>query len=441
MTIRIPVRFKFSILIFLLILIITGVIFWFTLNRVRSALVHEIKLQGEILAHTIRLNAEDPLITNDELYLARLVTDAVKNEGVRYAYIVDKENIIRAHNNIDLIGKPVAAFIPPSDLYDVTLPIVLAGKKEIGQVSVGLGTARIVATTQGMQIVLIFISIAGLILGIVGALLLSNILTNPIHDLVAGVRAIAQGRYDQRIACGPNDEIGDLTEAFNLMAKSLKEKEQIKEAFRRYVSHQVADEIFKDPSKYFETLKGTRRKVTIFFADIRGFTPLTERLPAEEVVSLLNEVLTVMTNVIFKYEGTIDKFLGDGLMAIFGAPLAHDNDTDLAIHAAVDMQRSIKKMNDLRQQQDKDLIKIGIGIHTGEVVVGNIGAKERLDYTVIGDSVNLASRLQEIAGGDEVIISENACEEASVPYKFSPSMLIKVKGKENPIKIYRVLYE
>lgn len=438
---RIPIRLKFSLLISLLILIITGVIFWFTLNRVRDALVHEIKLQGDILTHIMTLNAEDPLITNDDLYLARLVTDAVKNEGVGYAYIVDKKNIIRAHNNIELIGKPAEAFEPPQDLYDVTLPIVLAGKKEIGRVSIGLGTERIVATAQSMQILLIFISVAGLCLGVLGALLLSNILTNPIHDLVNGVRAIAQGNYDQQILRQSNDEVGDLTEAFNQMAKSLKEKELIKEAFRRYVSHQVADEIFKDPAKYFETLKGSRRKVTICFADIRGFTPLTERLPAEEVVSLLNEVLTNMTNVIFKYEGTIDKFLGDGLMAIFGAPLTHDNDTDLAIHAAVDMQKSINKMNDIRHQKGKNTIKIGIGIHTGEVVVGNIGTKERLDYTVIGDSVNLAARLQEVAGGGEVIISESAFEESDVPYKFSPSMLIKVKGKENPIKIYQVLYD
>ncbi|HEC78986.1 MAG TPA: HAMP domain-containing protein [candidate division WOR-3 bacterium] len=437
---RIPIRIKFSLLIFLLILIITGVIFWFTLNRVRNSLIQEIKLQGEILANVITLNAEDPLITNDDLYLARLVTDAVKNEGVGYAYIVDNDNIIRAHNKIELVGKTAEEFKPPPYLYNVTLPILLAGKKEIGKVSVGLETERIENTTYAMQVVLILISVSGLLIGILGAMLLSNYLTNPIQDLVKGVKSIAKGDFDQRIEKKSNDEIGDLTEAFNEMTKSLKEKEQIKDAFRRYVSHQVAEEIFKNPAKYIETLKGTRRKVTIFFADIRGFTPLAERLPAEEVVSLLNDVLTSMTNSIFRYEGTIDKFLGDGLMAVFGAPIVHKNDTDLAIHAAVDVQKSINLMNEERAKQNKDLIKVGIGVHTGEVVVGNIGTKERLDYTVIGDSVNLASRLQGVAGGGEIIISEHAFQEASVPYKFSEPMLIKVKGKAEPIKIYRVLY-
>lgn len=437
---RIPVRLKFSILIFLLILIITGVIFWFTLSRVRKSLTNEIKLQGEILAQIIALNAEDPLITNDDLYLARLVTDVVKNEGVGYAYIVDNNNVIRAHNNIDFIGKSREAFEAPMHLYQVTLPIVLAGKKEIGNVSVGLGTERIETTTDTMQIILILISVVGLFLGILGAMLLSKYLTTPIKDLGRGVHAIADGNFDQQIEKKSDDEIGDLTVAFNQMTRSLKEKEQIKDAFRRYVPHQVAEKIFKNPDQYIELLKGTRQKVTILFADIRGFTPLTEKVPAEEIVSLLNEVLTNITRIIFKYEGTIDKFIGDSVMAIFGAPIAHTDDVGRSINAAVEIQKSIEEMNKRRAAESKEIIKVGIGINTGEVVVGNIGAKVRLDYTVIGGAVNLANRLQEVASGGEIIVSENVFNESNVMYKFSESMLIKVKGKETPIKIYRVLY-
>ncbi|OPX18163.1 hypothetical protein BXT86_02580 [candidate division WOR-3 bacterium 4484_100] len=438
---RIPIRLKFILLIFLLILFITGVIFWFTLNRVRQALTNEIKLQGEILARIIALNAEDPLITNDDLYLARLVTDAVKNEGVGYAYITDKKNIIRAHNKIEFVGKSEKRFKSPANLYNVTLPIVLAGKKEIGKVSVGLGTARIKNTTHTMQIILLLISVTGLLIGILGAMLLSNYLTRPINDLVLGVKAIAQGNFEQQIKKRSNDEIGDLTLAFNQMAKSLKEKEQIKDAFRRYVSHQVAEEIFKNPDAYIDTLKGTRRKVTVLFADIRGFTPLTERLPAEEVVSLLNDVLTTMTNVIFKYEGTIDKFIGDCIMAVFGAPIFHPDDTNRALLAGIDIQQEINRMNKKREKNNKETIRVGIGINTGEVVVGNIGAAERLDYTVIGDSVNLASRLQELASGGEIVVSEYVFKETSIPIKFSEPMLVKVRGKESPIKIYRVIYQ
>jgi adenylate cyclase len=437
---RVSVKLKFSLLIFLLILIITGVIFWFTLHRVRKSLIHEIRLQGEILAYIIALNAEDPLVSNDDLYLARLVTDAVKNEGVGYAYIVDKNGVIRAHNNIEFVGKTGTDFIPAPDLYRVTLPIILAGKKEIGKVSVGLGTERIELTTNAMQLILILISVIGLFLGILGAFILSNYLTTPINDLVRGVRAIADGDFDQEIKKLTNDEIGDLTAAFNQMAQSLQEKEHIKDAFRRYVSRPVAEEIFKNPLQYIDTLKGTRKKVTILFADIRGFTPLTERLTAEAVVSLLNEVLTSMTRIIFKYEGTIDKFIGDSVMAVFGAPIAHDDDVNRSINAAVEIQKSIEAMNKKRKVLKQEEIYIGIGINTGEVVVGNIGAKVRLDYTVIGRSVNLANRLQEVASGGEIIVTDNVVNEARVKYKFSEPMLIKAKGKKEPVKVYRVLY-
>ncbi len=412
----------------------------FTLNQVRESLTKEIKLQGEILARTIALNADDPLIANDDLYLAALVTDAVKNEGVEYAYIVDKKNIIRAHNTIELIGKARRGSASTTDLYEVTLPIVLAGKKEIGRVYVGLGMERIESTTNTMQLTLILISIVGLSAGILGALFVSKYLTDPIKELVIGVRAIADGDFDQKIEKESNDEIGDLTEAFNQMTRSLQEKEHIKDAFRRYVSRQVAEEIFKNPLEYIETLKGLRKKVTILFADIRGFTPLTERLSAEEVVSLLNDALTGITKIIFKYEGMIDKFIGDSVMAVFGAPIAHEDDVDRSISAAVEIQKSIREMNKKRKKENKEAINVGIGINTGDVVVGNIGAKVRLDYTVIGGSVNLANRLQEVASGGEIIVSKNIYKEAKVSFKFSEPMRIKVKGKDEPIEIYRVLY-
>jgi adenylate cyclase len=437
---RIPITIKFSALIFLLVVVITSVIFWFTLYRVREALTQEIKLQGEILANVIALNAEDPIIAKDDLYLVRLVNDAIKNEGVSYTYIVDSNQVILAHDEMDWIGRSADSIIRPENTYHVTRPIVLAGKKEIGEVHVGLNIERIIKITNNMQIILILISVMGLILGTFGAMLLSRYLTRPIHELVNGFKAIANGDLRQVLSKKADDEIGDLMSAFNEMTRSLMEKEQIKDAFRRYVSRQVAEEIFKNPDQYIETLRGSRRKVTILFADIRGFTPLTERLSAEDVVTLLNEVLTSMTKVIFKHEGTVDKFIGDSIMAVFGAPIAHVDDTDRSIHAAVEIQRAIQEMSEQRKREEREIINVGIGINSGEVVVGNIGAKVRLDYTVIGGSVNIANRLQEVAGGGEIIISESVFKETTASYKYSEPMLIKVKGKEEPIKIYRVLY-
>ncbi len=396
-------------------------------------------MQGEILARVIAMNAEDPLITNDDLYLASLVTDALKNEGVGYAYITDNNGNIRAHNRIEFVGKKEKEFRPPPELYSVSLPILIAEKKEVGRVKVGLGTERIRLTTSAIQFVLILIAILGIFIGILGAFFISHYLTNPIKELVKGTEEIGKGNFDLMIKAKSNDEIGDLTNAFNKMAKSLKEKEQIKDAFRRYVSHQVAEEIFKNPGKYLETLKGVRKKVTILFADIRGFTPLAEKLPAEEVVFLLNQVLSTMTDAVFRWEGTIDKFIGDCIMAIFGAPISHIDDTRRAINAAIDIQQAIAKLNSKLVKEGKGPIRIGIGINTGEAVVGNIGAKDRLDYTVIGDAVNLASRLEGVAKEGEIVVSESVFQEANDSFKFSEPMLVKIKGKETPVKIYQVI--
>ena len=146
-----------------------------------------------------------------------------------------------------------------------------------------------------------------------------------------------------------------------------------------------------------------------------------------------------MTEIVFKYEGTIDKFMGDSIMAVFGAPIIHKDDIDRAILVAIDIQKAIEEVNRKRLQSFKEKIRIGIGINVGEAVVGNIGAKDRLDYTVIGDSVNLASRLEKRAKGGEILISEQVFKEANIDFSCKDPTLVKLKGKENPVKCYHVI--
>lgn len=436
---RLSIKIKFSFLIFSLILLLMGSTSLVILNQVEKSLLNEIKLRGEMLARNIALNSEDPLATNDDLYLVRLCTGAMENEGVVYTFVLDEEKIIRAHNDISLMTKKYGGRLTEfSGIYRVTAPIVLASRKKIGEVHVGLNLEGLRSTIKRIQIIIVLITLAGLVIGIVGAFSLSGYLTTPIKSLVGGVLEIAKGNFDQRIRPRSKDEIGDLTYAFNRMAQSLKEKELIKGAFRRYVSHQVADEIFKDPDKYILALKGERKRVTVLFADIRGFTPLSERLPPEEVVEMLNETLAEMTTVIFKYEGTIDKFIGDCIMAVFGAPIAHRDDVSRALKAAIEIQEGLIKDNVERIRRRKEPIMVGIGINVGEVVVGNIGSKERLDYTVIGDSVNLASRLQEFARGGEIIISDMVYNEVKDHFEFDPPVSVRVRGKAEPVNVYNV---
>ena len=217
-----------------------------------------------------------------------------------------------------------------------------------------------------------------------------------------------------------------------------KEKLWIKQAFSHYLSNEVISELIEDPSRL--KLGGERRMITVIFSDVRGFTSFSESHQPEEVVAMLNEILSQQVKVVFKYNGTLDKFVGDELMAFFGAPgNQHLNDHALvAVRVAVEIQQRMVELRQKWTQEKKDHLQIGIGINTGEMVVGNMGSAERMDYTIIGDNVNLGARLCSVAGKDEIIISQATYELAAehiIAEKLEP---ISVKGKAKPISIYRV---
>ena len=242
------------------------------------------------------------------------------------------------------------------------------------------------------------------ILGIGGGVGLAALLSRRINRLVQGTRAIAEGNFDVTLAVTSRDEIGALTESFNQMARSLREKEMIKRAFTRYVAREVVEEILKDPENL--VLTGERREVTVLFCDVRGFTPMSERLSPEEVVLLLNDFYTLMIETTFKHDGTLDKFLGDAVMAIFGAPIAHPDHSLRAVRTALAMQEGIVELNARRLKDGKEPIAVGIGVSAGEAVAGTVGTVDRMEYTVIGDTVNLAARLESSAKPGQILISQ-----------------------------------
>lgn len=221
-----------------------------------------------------------------------------------------------------------------------------------------------------------------------------------------------------------------------------KEKRRIRKTFGQYVSPQVMEEILSNPQAVM--LGGVKKNLSILFSDIRGFTSISEKLPPEETVSLLNEYLTRMTEVIFRHEGTLDKFIGDAIMAFWGAPIAVDGHARKAVSCGLEMLRELKKLQEeWAKQGKKDTIDIGIGINTGEVVIGNMGSQMRMDYTVIGDEVNLAARLETLNKqfSTHIIIGENTYKEVKDFFEIRPLGKTGVKGKEELVEIYEVLGE
>jgi len=210
----------------------------------------------------------------------------------------------------------------------------------------------------------------------------------------------------------------------------------LRHALSRYVSHQLVGGIISNPDEI--KLGGDRRKVTVLFADIRGFTSMSEKMKPEDVVDLLNTYLSGITNIVFQYEGTLDKYMGDCVMAVFGAPIYHYNDAERAVIAALDMQKYVEDINSDRGKDGLNSVEIGIGINTGYAISGNMGSLDRMDYTVIGDVVNTASRLEGKARGGQILATKSVYDEVKYLVKAEPLNPLMLKGKEKPVDLYEI---
>lgn len=224
-----------------------------------------------------------------------------------------------------------------------------------------------------------------------------------------------------------------------LAHKRLLREELARAKYRRFMPPHVVDEILENPNTL--SLGGTNSSITALFSDIRGFTSMSERLRPEVVVQILNEYFADMTPIVFAHDGLLDKFMGDGLMALFGVPYASDEAAASAVKAAIQMQRRMNAVNEELAAKGLSKIAIGIGINTGTATVGYIGSRERTDYTAIGDTVNLAARLEKRAEPGQIIISRFTYEAIGEGFGVRPCDEITVKGKQQPVQIYEVLWE
>ena len=229
--------------------------------------------------------------------------------------------------------------------------------------------------------------------------------------------------------------VGDLAWKYVVEGR---EKRQVKKLFSRYVSKDVYDRLVADPS--LAALGGARRHMTVLFSDVRGFTAMSEQGSPEEVVAQLNEYFSRMVQVVFAHRGTVDKFVGDMVMALFGAPLDDDDHAEHAVQTALAMARALGELNAGWQAQGRPTLDIGIGINTGDMVAGNIGSDTIMSYTVIGDAVNLGARLESLNKdyGTRIIISEATRSRLKGRYNTYPLGDVVVKGKSKPVAIFEV---
>lgn len=353
--------------------------------------------------------------------------------------------------NQDYKGKfynPKSGKYEEGEILDISFPLVVdlnvtSLKAYEGEVHIGLSKKSIYKAIRSAEAKLQQVSLLAFIIGVIGALILAGIIIGPINKLVLAMGLVAEGNLKQKVKVRTGDEIQLLANSFNSMTDGL----------AKYVSPGLVKKLMKNPSSL--ALGGGYKRMTMLFCDIRNFTGTSEKMQPDEVVQFLNEYLDDMTKVVLKYGGDIDKYVGDEIMALYG--IFDDDEANLADYAkqavrtAVGMNQALIAFDERQEARGRVQIRMGTGINTGDVILGNMGSTERMDYTVIGDNVNLAARLCDNAGKDykedngnivhlrNILITEDTYELVKDIVAVDDKVIfIRVKGKEKPIKIYQV---
>ena len=281
-----------------------------------------------------------------------------------------------------------------------------------------------------------FLAGVSLLITLVGSIRIARRITRPVRRLAEGAKRVAAGNYAEPIALTEDDEIGELATAFNNMSKGLTERDQVRDILGKVASHEVAEQLLK---KTIE-LGGEERDVTVLFADIRDFTALCESRPPAETIGLLNRYLTSINAIIDAHEGVIDKYTGDGVMALFGAPISRPDDPQRAVLAALAINTRMRQLARELAAEQLPNPDVGIGVNTSRVVAGNIGSPSRLNYTVLGDGVNLASRLESLTKRYQVpIIVGEKTAAAARNIAYLELDKVRVSGKMIAVRIFQPL--
>lgn len=416
----------------------------------RASLEAQMRIMAATITDEFAMDAKIPLLSRDRLGLNVLVQNILMYPGIGESYILNHKFVIEAHKHKEEVGLEYkdtegirkAAGKPPwlvkedADYITFASPILFKDTT-VGYSVITFSNAFINEQLNQAIGRLALIAVLAIAAVMLLSLPIASRLIEPVLMLLKGTKEIALGNFDYRIRHTRRDEIGALIDSFNNMALELKKKEILKGAFARYVNPHIAEEILKAPDAV--RLGGERSDVTVFFADIRGFTKLSRERPPEEVVEALNLYFTLITEVVFHFNGTVDKFIGDSVMNLFGAPVKDDRHLEQGVKAAFAAKEAVARVNRIRKGRGLYALEIGIGLNSGTAIVGNMGAHIRMEYTAIGDTVNVASRLCGTAGGGEVVVTGDVYalvrEECSV--EEIPSR--ELKGLGPAIPLYRIM--
>lgn len=439
-----PVAWKLGLSISVMIIFGMAVLGSIVLNSQLERMQQQADQFGATIARQLADTAREPLLADDAFTLKILLNNLISRDTLRGAALFDRDG-----NLTHLAGQspervmlttatkmtrwqgsdgPLTTYFVP-----VTVQDMLAG-----YAAVTLSRSDIIDAQKSARETIITATILMSFIAIVVAFLVSRRLSRPIHDLLTAASAISAGDLNYRIQERRNDEIGLLINAYNSMAHGLLEKGQVEKVLSRFVSPSVARKMMSDLDKV--SLGGREVVGSVIFADIVGFTRLSENMAPDAVADMLNEYFDAISMAATFYRGTIDKYMGDCAMIVFGIP---EEDSEHEFHAmccGVMIQRLVKRLNLYRASRGLTTVEFRIGINSGPMLAGNLGSRDRMQYTVVGDSVNLASRLSNMAGAGEVIVPQELAVQPNIRSRVRSrqSGAMRVRGKSEPIMTYVV---
>ena len=455
----IPLVYKVSLLITVLVVTCMGLLGSVIIHQQTRLFEDQINDQGTTLVRLMAQSAREPLLAEDQLALDAISNGFSKSSSVVGTAITSLEGETISHGGdyhdgtrktqgwvlAQLIANPPASMTWELPAAGMARRKVISFVQPVTFQKVTVGYAMVTFSQAGMEQSLkqsihaiIGATILIILLGIAMAFALGKRIYEPIDQLVDASRAIGKGEFKFRFKERRNDEIGQLMSAFNDMAEGMLEKSQVMDALSRYVSPGVAKEILANLNEV--ELSGKRIDGSVMFADIVGFTQIAEDIRPEETVSILNKYFSLITRACELNHGMVDKYLGDGIMLVFGAPQPDENHRFHAIRCALLVQRLVEHENLQREKLGLFPVKFRIGINSGTMLAGNMGSRERMEYTVVGDTVNLASRLCSISNSGQIVISKDMYRHPNVEERVIAGeyQSIHLRGIREPVSSYLV---
>jgi len=444
---------KLCIFSSILILVIIIAMAHLIMQEARNSLLSDMRVRSDSFVRAVR-EAFSPKLDLFAMHLQ--VQEIAKQKSVKYAMVVDQEGKILSHTIAEKIGESDLtsqgiAFRQSSapmfekrkengiEHYYIVEPIIL-GNKRIATAIIVLNERTINAAlsrTRNKTLIILFL---GLIFAITGTIIIVNYLIKSIPALTRAAIEIGKGNLNVEIKTRSSDEIGYLSEAFNQMVKGLKERDYIRSIFGKYISKEVVEILLKEKEI---SLGGEKRKISVLFVDIRDFTKISGKSQPEEIVRFLNKYFSHITKIIHSNNGIVDKYIGDGLLALFGAPMQLKSASIHAINSALQIKKFLESFNRERMDSGEEPVRIGICVTSGTAVVGNIGSEERMEYTAIGEPVNLAVRLEGLNKRlhTEIIVPVNLFEETKEMFNYKNLGSYNIRGWDTPVEVYEVTGE